>query len=204
MKQFGNVVTVVRPDGKGGVQKINALVAQSAPGSDGEHLAVVYLDPAQSSPFLAGAAIDKAITKAFVTPIGVEAPEGHGAKQYGWEELEGGANDESLTAQVAQLTENSAKLLDELNTQLQNVQQANLDLKDKTEEARILGEENSSLRDRVGDLEAQLLQANAKKAEPSASDPTSSAHTGPSTETPALNSGDQTEPSAPPSQDPQS
>jgi regulator of replication initiation timing len=62
--EYGNVVTLVR-NGK----ELNALVAQSQPMTDGEHLTVIYLDPAFKSPILGGSALQQATATAFAVPF---------------------------------------------------------------------------------------------------------------------------------------
>jgi hypothetical protein len=75
VKKFGDVVEFVR----NGVP-VKALVVQSNIQKDGENLTVAYLDPAMASNSMAGILVDKAIAKAFVTPL----TEG---KSYGWRDL---------------------------------------------------------------------------------------------------------------------
>ena len=75
-KKFGDVVQYQM-----GKQTVNALVVQSNPQKDGEHLLVVYLDPSVASNSMAGSLVDKAIAKAFPAPLA-------GDLQYGWKELE--------------------------------------------------------------------------------------------------------------------
>lgn len=63
-KKFGDVVTLIRNG-----QPLNALVAQSQPQADGEHLTVLYLDPAFDSPIISGAALQRAVATFFAVPL---------------------------------------------------------------------------------------------------------------------------------------
>lgn len=75
MHKFGDSVTYQMGD-----VQVNALVVQSNPQPDGEHLVVVYLDPRLASNSMAGSLVDKSVAKAFASPLS----EG---KTYGWKEL---------------------------------------------------------------------------------------------------------------------
>jgi hypothetical protein len=75
MKKYGDVVVMVLGD-----QIANALVVQSVPQADGEHLVVFYLDPAHEATAMGGQSVDAAIKKDFVTPL----TEG---KKFGWKDL---------------------------------------------------------------------------------------------------------------------
>ena len=75
--KFGEVVTYQM-----GKVSVNALVVQSNPQPDGEHLTLVYLDPAVASSSMSGMLVDKAIARAFAPPLG-------NGRSYGWKELEG-------------------------------------------------------------------------------------------------------------------
>lgn len=121
MHQYGDVVTMVRPDQKGGLQKTNALVVQSQKVADGEHLTVVYLDPNQASASMAGAAVDKAITKAFVTPL----TEG---KQYGWEEPEAGPDLASAREVLAEMDKQVATLTEQRDGARRRIEQLDAEL----------------------------------------------------------------------------
>ena len=157
MKQYNDVVTFVRPDlsKPGAVQKINALVVQSVKAADGEHLTIVYLDPSQASPLLAGAAVDKAIQRAFVTPIDVEVPEGHGAKQYGWEEPETKDPDQALQQQLSEANDKLDQAKTIMRTQAEQLSEAD----------KLVTEQGQ----KIADLEAQLA---AKVAPAGTSNPT--------------------------------
>ena len=80
---------------------VNALVVQSNPQPDGEHLTLVYLDPAVGSASMSGMLVDKAIARAFATPL-VEG------KAYGWKDLPDAYAE--LNAQVSQLTSDNSGL----------------------------------------------------------------------------------------------
>lgn len=94
MKKYGDTVTYVR----GGVS-LNALVAQSSEQADGEHLTVLYLDPAFNSPIMAGASLARAVSTAFASPL----KEG---QVNGWKEIE------AITTLQSNFADESA---DELN-----------------------------------------------------------------------------------------
>lgn len=64
MKEYGSTVVYVRNG-----EEINALVAQSSQQADGEHLTLVYLDPAFNSPLLGGSTLQRAMATAFVGPL---------------------------------------------------------------------------------------------------------------------------------------
>lgn len=74
-KKYNDIVTLVN-----GKTEVPALVVQSVPQQDGEHLTVVYLDPSKESPLLSGMNVDAAIQRAFVTPLA-------DGKTFGWKEL---------------------------------------------------------------------------------------------------------------------
>jgi len=63
-KEYGSTVTLVR----NGVE-LNALVAASSMQPDGEHLTLLYLDPAFSGQFLGGAGLQRAMATAFASPL---------------------------------------------------------------------------------------------------------------------------------------
>jgi hypothetical protein len=63
-KKYGDRVTYVRNN-----VELNALVVQSNPQPDGEHLTVLYLDPAFDSPIIGGQNLQRAIATAFVVPL---------------------------------------------------------------------------------------------------------------------------------------
>lgn len=73
--RFGDVVLYQLGD-----TTVNALVVQSNPQPDGEHLVLLYLDPKLASNSMAGSLVDKAAAKAFATPLTQ-------GKAYGWKEL---------------------------------------------------------------------------------------------------------------------
>ena len=73
--RFGDVVQY-----RAGKDTVNALVVQSNPQPDGEHLVLIYFDPAVASQSMAGSMIDKAITKVFAVPL-------VGTKTFGWRDL---------------------------------------------------------------------------------------------------------------------
>ncbi|MGA8727382.1 MAG: hypothetical protein WB608_01420 [Terracidiphilus sp.] len=75
MKKFGDVVCL----GRNNVE-LNALVVQSHGAGDNEQLTVVFLDPSVASGSMGGMMVDKAISRAFATPL----KEG---LAYGWKEL---------------------------------------------------------------------------------------------------------------------
>lgn len=75
-KKYGDVVQYQM-----GKVTVNALVIQSNPQPDGEHLVVLFLDPAVASNSMGGSLIDKAIAKAFPPPLS-------GDLAYGWKEVE--------------------------------------------------------------------------------------------------------------------
>jgi hypothetical protein len=75
--RFGDVVVYQM-----GKVSVNSLVVQSNPQPDGEHLVVVYLDPALASNSMAGSLVDKAIAKAFPGPLA-------GSLAYGWKDTVG-------------------------------------------------------------------------------------------------------------------
>lgn len=77
MHKFGDVVLYQM-----GVPEktVNALVVQSNPQPDGEHLIVVFLDPVVASSSMSGMLVDKAIARAFPAPL----KEG---VAYGWKDL---------------------------------------------------------------------------------------------------------------------
>ena len=83
--KVGDVVTYQLGD-----IQVNALVVQSNPQPDGEHLVVAYLDPRLASNSMAGSLVDKAIAKAFAVPLS----EG---KTYGWKDLESPTYTKSLS-----------------------------------------------------------------------------------------------------------
>jgi hypothetical protein len=87
-KKYGDVVEYV----KGG-EALNALVAQSNLQPDGEHLTVLYLDPAFSSPLISGANLQRAIATAFVTPL-------KDGGLNGWKPVETLTEDQILTMQA--------------------------------------------------------------------------------------------------------
>lgn len=74
MHSFGDAVIYVK-DGT----EINALVAQSQPAADGEHLTLIFLDPALSSPIMGGSQVAKAISTVFATPL-------KPGTSYGWKD----------------------------------------------------------------------------------------------------------------------
>ena len=88
MHKYGDLVIYVRNN-----VPVNALVIQSQQQADGEHLTVLYLDPALASPLLGGSQVDRATATAFVTPL-VEG------KTFGWKDIEATAD----AAQVKTLT----------------------------------------------------------------------------------------------------
>ena len=94
-KKYGSVVLLALGDAL-----VNALVVQSVPQADGEHLVVFYLDPAHEATAMSGQSVDAAIKKDFVTPL----TEG---KKFGWKDLPapvlptGGAPSEEAAEQVA-------------------------------------------------------------------------------------------------------
>ena len=73
--KYNDVVLFVR-----GKDTVPALVVQSNPQPDGEHLTVVFLDPAAESNSMSGMAVDKAIQRAFVSPLA-------DGRTYGWKDL---------------------------------------------------------------------------------------------------------------------
>ena len=77
MHKFGDVVLYQM-----GVPEktVNALVVQSNPQPDGEHLVAVFLDPAVASSSMSGMLVDKAVARAFPVPL----KEG---VAYGWKDL---------------------------------------------------------------------------------------------------------------------
>jgi hypothetical protein len=80
---------------------VPAFVVQSNPQPDGEHLVVVYLDPNIASSSMAGALADKAIAKAFPSPL----TEG---KTYGWKEW--GEYRQPTPLKAVELTHPSARI----------------------------------------------------------------------------------------------
>jgi len=87
-KQFSDVVSYVR----NGVE-LNALVVQSSSQSDGEHLTLVYLDPAFASGLMGSSAVDSAVAKAFALPLQAEG-------KNGWKEVTADAEVASLKEQL--------------------------------------------------------------------------------------------------------
>jgi hypothetical protein len=75
MKQYGSVVLLALGDAP-----VNALVVQSVPQADGEHLVCFYLDPAHEATAMGGQSVDAAIKKDFVTPL-------TDGKKFGWKDL---------------------------------------------------------------------------------------------------------------------
>lgn len=75
MHKYGDVVLYQL-----GNDTVKALVVQSNPQIDGEHLTVVYLDPKAASSSMSGMMVDKAIARAFAPPL----TEG---KTYGWKDI---------------------------------------------------------------------------------------------------------------------
>ena len=75
--KFGEVVTYQM-----GKVSVNALVVQSNPQPDGEHLTLVYVDPAVASSSMSGMLVDKAIARAFAPPLG-------NGRSYGWKDTLG-------------------------------------------------------------------------------------------------------------------
>jgi hypothetical protein len=144
VKKFGDVVQYQR-----GKEAVNALVVQSNPQKDGEHLVVVYLDPAVASNSMAGAEVDKAIAKAFTPPL-------MGASTYGWKDLgieeaqavDAPSPDDSLHAALAKANDAAVE-----------------ELKKCSDEIAKANDANQALQAKVTELETELANAATVKKE---------------------------------------